>query len=439
MKKFKKLIIIAAVALVLIVLFVPLKFRSNAGGAKEISSLTYRVVTWDKELANDVRYNETKWYFLGDVFRPINELWKDELSNEGLVDDDGLETFTARLKSFVNENGLTTVTVEPLEGEREADFASEITFIFNNLNDIRRFNGCYLEIVYQGELKDSIDVVYWELVGDYKDQKFNGRWTSKRDMESVKDTKLNVTVTRIYKDCFFVKARFDSDHYELKVDGSIGNDYCVGDSFILSCSGVWIDKDGSRGVAKMIDIHEEVAAKKPVIYFYPEKETKVKVKLDFDGKLTCTYPAYNDGWEVTAYPDGTLRDASGKIYSYLYWEGENENVWDMSRGFCVKGSDTAAFLETALEKLGLNRREANEFIIYWLPLMQDNPYNIISFQGNSYTDIAELTVDPDPDTLIRVFMAWQSSDTYVDIEPQELTAPKREGFTVVEWGGSQIE
>jgi hypothetical protein len=111
----------------------------------------------------------------------------------------------------------------------------------------------------------------------------------------------------------------------------------------------------------------------------------------------------------------------------------------MSRGFCVKGSETAAFLETALEKLGLNRREANEFIIYWLPLMQDNPYNIISFQGNSYTDIAELTVDPDPDTLIRVFMAWQASDTYVDIEPQELTAPKREGFTVVEWGGSQIE
>jgi hypothetical protein len=99
MKKFKKLIIIAVVALVLIVLFVPLKFRSNAGGAKEISSLTYRVVTWDKELANDVRYNETKWYFLGDVFRPINELWKDA----PYVLDRTVDVHIARIRSKLGE------------------------------------------------------------------------------------------------------------------------------------------------------------------------------------------------------------------------------------------------------------------------------------------------------------------------------------------------
>ena len=96
----------------------------------------------------------------------------------------------------------------------------------------------------------------------------------------------------------------------------------------------------------------------------------------------------------------------------------------------------AKFLEEALEKLGLNRREANEFIVYWLPRMEQNPYNIIAFQTDVYTEAARLEVNPKPDTLIRVFMAWQKSDDYVELEEQELWAPERKGFTVVEWGGT---
>ncbi len=30
---------------------------------------------------------------------------------------------------------------------------------------------------------------------------------------------------------------------------------------------------------------------KPVIYLYPEKQTAVDVVLEYDGRLTCTYPA----------------------------------------------------------------------------------------------------------------------------------------------------
>ncbi|MBR5774189.1 MAG: hypothetical protein IKY44_04975 [Clostridia bacterium] len=177
---------------------------------------------------------------------------------------------------------------------------------------------------------------------------------------------------------------------------------------------------------------------KPVIYLYPEQETKVNVNLALDGKLTCTYPAYNNGWTVTASPDGTLTDESGQVYNYLYWEGESGAQYDLSKGFCVKGEDTAEFLEKALSDLGLNRREANEFIVYWLPLMEQNPYNIISFQADAYTDSAQLFIDPAPDTLIRVFMAWRASDSYVELDEQELTAPERTGFTVIEWGGAEI-
>ena len=178
---------------------------------------------------------------------------------------------------------------------------------------------------------------------------------------------------------------------------------------------------------------------KPVIYLYPEKKTAVTVKLNYAGELTCTYPAYNDGWKVCASPDGTLTDADGQTYNYLYWEGVNSVVYDFSEGFCVAGSDTAAFLENTLNQLGLTRKEANEFIVYWLPLMKENPYNLIAFQSDSYTQAAQLSIEPAPDTLLRVFMAWKPLESAVDISTQNLTAPVRTGFTAVEWGGCQVK
>lgn len=204
---------------------------------------------------------------------------------------------------------------------------------------------------------------------------------------------------------------------------------------------VYFGDDRNKSIDELWELEHNsgMTNAKPVIYLYPEEEMEISVRLTLDGKLTCTYPDYGDGWTVTAKPDGTLVDADGKVYNYLYWEGTSNAEYDFSKGFCVKGEDTAAFLEDALAKLGLNRREANEFIVYWLPLMQDNPYNIISFQSDVYTDAAKLEIAPNPDTLIRVFMAWKSSDKYTELEAQELTAPEREGFTVVEWGGAEID
>ena len=187
------------------------------------------------------------------------------------------------------------------------------------------------------------------------------------------------------------------------------------------------------------DVPEEPYEAKPVIYLYPEEETQVTVKLDYAGELTCTYPAYNDGWTVTASPDGTLTDAGGQVYNYLYWEGESQTDYDFSQGFCVAGEDTAAFLEDALRRLGLTRREANEFIVYWLPQMEENPYTLIAFQSDAYTEAAQLAIDPAPDTLLRVFMAWKPLEEPVEIPPQELAGPERRGFTAVEWGGCQVK
>lgn len=178
---------------------------------------------------------------------------------------------------------------------------------------------------------------------------------------------------------------------------------------------------------------------KPVIYLYPEYPTDVTVELTYAGTLTCSYPAYENGWTVSASPDGTLTDSRGTTYNYLYWEGVTNAEYDFSTGFCIPGEDTAEFLEEALAALGLNRREANEFIVYWLPLMESNAYNLISFQTDAYTELAALTVMPSPDTILRVFMAWKPLDEQTEITPQELVAPTRDGFVLVEWGGGQVK
>ena len=185
---------------------------------------------------------------------------------------------------------------------------------------------------------------------------------------------------------------------------------------------------------------EETTAAKPVIYLYPEKAEEVSVWLDYEGELTCTYPAYEDGWHVIARPDGTLQNLrDGQEYSYLFWEGVTDTQYDMSTGFVVKGEDTAPFLQEKLARLGLTPEEYNEFIVYWLPQMEGNSWNLITFQTNVYAEEAALHIEPEPDSIIRVFMAYQALEKPVDVPEPVLKAVPREGFTVVEWGGTEVK
>lgn len=185
---------------------------------------------------------------------------------------------------------------------------------------------------------------------------------------------------------------------------------------------------------------EAVTAEKPVIYLYPEEATAVEVRLDYAGELTYTWPKSDGCWSVTAQPDGTLTDADGHAYSYLFWEGETSAMrYDFSQGFCVAGEDTGDFLRDTLSAMGLTPAEYNEFIVYWMPQMEGSAYNLISFQGETYTDCAKLTVTPAPDSVLRVFMAWKPLDAPVDIEQQTFEAFERTGFTLVEWGGTQVD
>lgn len=184
--------------------------------------------------------------------------------------------------------------------------------------------------------------------------------------------------------------------------------------------------------------------KKPNIYLYPAHQQDVTVKLTFAGTITASYPAYNSqlgGWQVTAFPDGKIiNKADHKEYSYLFWEGKNADIkYDLSKGFMVAGKDTMNFLQNTLAKMGLTPKEYNEFIVYWLPKMQDNKYNLITFAGKEYTDSAKLEITPQPDAILRVFMAFKPLQEKFEIKAQEIKPFVRKGFTMVEWGGTELQ
>ncbi|OPJ62862.1 hypothetical protein [Clostridium oryzae] len=185
----------------------------------------------------------------------------------------------------------------------------------------------------------------------------------------------------------------------------------------------------------------EERTEKPAIYLYPTENQDVTVKLDYKGKLTTTYPDYKDGWKVTAEPSGKIiNKQDGKEYNYLFWEGvPSKTEWDLSKGYVVKGKDTEKFLQNKLSKLGLNSKEYNEFIVYWLPRMQSNKYNLITFQNKQYTDLAKLNINPQPDSLLRVFMVFKPLTKQIAVKKPKIKPFERKGFTVVEWGGTEIK
>ena len=194
------------------------------------------------------------------------------------------------------------------------------------------------------------------------------------------------------------------------------------------------------GILFLMSCSNNAVEKKPVIYLYPKEEEVIDVKLEYKGQLTVTYPEYKDGWKVKAKPDGTLINLEdNKEYSYLFWEGISDLDYDISEGFVVKNEDTADFLQEKLEFIGLTPKEYNEFIVYWLPILQESEYNLISFAGEKYDEYAKLNISPKPDSILRVMMVYQPLKNPIEIKEQKIEQFSREGFTVIEWGGTKVD
>ena len=176
---------------------------------------------------------------------------------------------------------------------------------------------------------------------------------------------------------------------------------------------------------------------KPVLYLYPEKDTKVSVSFEKPELLTTTYPKFRNSWNVIAKPNGDLYDESNKYYYGLYWEENGSTKVDFTEGFYVTKESAIKFLEEKLSNIGLTDRERNEFIMYWLPILEKNNKSVVYFELTEEREAYnKLNISPAPDSLLRVAIHVKKVDEKPsNLKEEKLTKFERKGFTAVEWGG----
>jgi len=178
---------------------------------------------------------------------------------------------------------------------------------------------------------------------------------------------------------------------------------------------------------------------KPVIYLYPKVKAEVKVKVG--AKVRISEPDYDEGWEVTANPNGKIINSDGAVYENLYWEGLGRgNYPRITEGRVVRSENIKAELKSDLAVLGLNEKESADFMEFWLPRMPKTPYIRLTWLDTvEMNELAPLTISPRPDTVKRVFLDFSGQSTAkTTLVPQKLSGFTRNGFTVVEWGGLSI-
>ena len=168
-------------------------------------------------------------------------------------------------------------------------------------------------------------------------------------------------------------------------------------------------------------------------------DIEIKLKLK-DSKLTSIYPKFNasdNTWKLSAFPNGDILLGNRK-YPYLFWEADYNKNKKINKGFIVKGEEAELFFEDKLKKLGLNEKESCDFITYWLPVLIKNKISLISFETKELFDHFQYDITPKPKSFIRVYCYIQKLDQEIQIEQHEINEIKRDGFTIVEWGATEI-
>ena len=184
------------------------------------------------------------------------------------------------------------------------------------------------------------------------------------------------------------------------------------------------------------DPNEDVDLK-PVLYIYPTEDMNINVVLKNKDNLLTTYPKYNNVWNMFVKTNGDMYDENGKYYYALYWEEERNDNFIFDEGFYVTKDNAISFLEEKLSYIGLNDKERNEFIMYWLPILESNEKSIVKFElTDELQSRSEIVISPEPESFIRVHINVKKVDKEENIKEQELIKYNRTGYTAVEWGGT---
>jgi hypothetical protein len=177
---------------------------------------------------------------------------------------------------------------------------------------------------------------------------------------------------------------------------------------------------------------------KPAIYLYPERKTEMNVSVFPQGEMLLTIPPYpKNGWNVVAEPNGDIHYQNNR-FDYLYYEASipDQLIQKPDTGYVIPYDERSLFLTDLVTKLGLNEKETQQFVEYWVPILPKSPYYFIGVVPESTLhEISPVLITTKPDNLIRVTLYFQALDKKVTVTPPLILPVSRDGFTAVEWGG----
>lgn len=303
----------------------------------------------------------------------------------------------------------------------------------------------FINLAFAGERIESY--MHFVIVHDTIDSSLNGQ------------CRITGRVFKSASDSPLFRAKIELSNGENRLSDSLGNFYYhLLDPGTYTLNAVATDYSETKSHEIELKANQKIVVEfhllgimecvtKPVIYLYTDEEIELDLSLDFKGTLAFTYPVYNNGWQVEVKKEGTLL-VDGNAYNYLFWDGKMERSelrpYDgYETGSVVAANEMLAFLESNLTDMGMNSFERQDFITYWMPQLMnyDNCY-IRFYVNNEYSaKIAEIKSSVKIDHQLRVYMIAEPIDDSMIINPksQSFEPFKREGLTLVEWGGTFLK
>ena len=197
-----------------------------------------------------------------------------------------------------------------------------------------------------------------------------------------------------------------------------------------------LDDDDIDKIQDVFTYEPTIPTLKPIIYLYPTEDIDLVIKFKDPSRLLTTYPKYDDGWNVHVSKDSNII-IEGRSYYGLFFDEVSNYEPDFSEGFFVTKDNAISFLEESLNKMGFTEREACEFIMFWLPVLENNEMSLVYFeQTQERNEECPLELSVDFDTYLRVIIHIKKVNEVIDIKEQVLERVNRVGSCLVEWGGS---
>jgi PKD repeat protein len=172
---------------------------------------------------------------------------------------------------------------------------------------------------------------------------------------------------------------------------------------------------------------------KPNIYLYPEKTLELCVNLNFPkgGHVVSSIPEYNNGWCISVEPSGQIDNE----YGYLFYESAQPNIWQNSEGWIISQTELSNFFNKNMQVYGFNSNEINDFIEYWIPLLNTAKTYAVYPQMNYTIDrVIELEFSVKPKNVNRLFYVIKGVNEEFMLNEPEIVSFNKNGFYVNEWG-----